>query len=365
MMKKIVVAAGKTLLVNGSASVRVLSGKAEVFGYTIIEKQQVIVREGKRQPFHVLENAEFHISLGANAAVQELETSTIPTSWKDVLQTVVAIQHKPAVVMVVGKADSGKSSFSTYLVNALVNGKNKVAILDSDLGQSDIGPPCTVAYGYAGKKVTDLYELQVSNAFFVGVTSAVQAVSRTIEGVVTMCREILQKAEADYVIINTDGWVDDENAVSYKLQLVNQLKPDLVVGIQGQEELGVLFSGMSGVVTCCVESSVAVENRVSEKRTKLRELAYAKYLRDAKVRSLFSSYMEIQEKNVIPKEPDKEKGILVGLQDSKKRFLGIGIMLEYNRDRRVMKVLTPVSSKPASIVIGRIRLDPELKELPL
>ncbi|XHH07883.1 MAG: Clp1/GlmU family protein [Candidatus Bathyarchaeia archaeon] len=357
--------AGKTLLVNGPASVKVLSGKAEVFGYTIKESQQAIVREGKRQPFHVLENAEFHISLGANAAVMETEASTIPASWSEPLQAVRTIQEKPVVVVVLGKADSGKSSFSTYIVNRLVDGNSKVAVLDGDLGQSDIGAPCTVAYGYTTKKVTEISELKVSNAFFVGVNSPVQAVARTIEGVVAMLREILQKAEADYVVINTDGWVEGELAVKYKLQLVNQLKPDLVIGIQIQEELKPLLSSLNTVPTFLVESSKAVSERNPEKRTKLRELNYAKHLKDAKVRSLFSSYMEIQEKNVLPKEPGKEKGILVGLRNSRKRFLGIGILLEFNRARRVMKVLTPVSSKPASIAIGKIRLDPELKEEPL
>jgi polynucleotide 5'-hydroxyl-kinase GRC3/NOL9 len=359
------VEAGKTLLVNGPASVKVLSGKAEVFGYIIKETQQAIVREGKRQPFLVLEKAEFHLSLGPNAAVQEAETSTVPPSWNEPLQTITAIQKKPAIVMIVGKADSGKSSFSTYIVNKLIDGKTKVAVLDGDLGQSDIGPPCTVAYGVTNKRVTELYELKVANAFFVGVTSPIQAVTRTVEGLVTLHMEILQKGEADYVIINTDGWVEGENAVSYKLQLINQLKPDLVIGIESQDELKPLLSSIITVPTRSVESSVAVNERNPEKRTKLRELSYAKYLKDAKVHSLFSSYMEVQEKQVIPKEPGKEKGILVGLRNSRKRFMGIGILLEYNRVKRIMKVLTPVRSKPASITIGKIRLDPELKEEPL
>jgi polynucleotide 5'-hydroxyl-kinase GRC3/NOL9 len=363
-MKK-TVEAGKTLIVNGPSSVRIISGKVEVFSNVIKEKQQVIVREGKRQPFHVLENTEFHVSLGANATVKEEETTTIPTSWSEALQSVVAIQNKPAVVMVVGKADSGKSSFSTYIVNNLINGRIKVAVLDSDLEQSDIGPPCTIAYNYVTKRVTELCEVGMTNAFFVGVTSPIQAVNRSIEGLTVMYREIMQKKEADYVIINTDGAVEGESAINYKLQLVEQIKPDLVIGIQNQEELVPLFSGITTTSTCYIESSLTANGRSPEKRTKLRELNYAKYLKDAKVRSLFASYMEIQEKNILPKELGKEKGILVGLKSAKKHFLGIGIMLEYNRARQIMKVLTPVSIKPASITIGRIRLDPELREIPL
>jgi len=356
---------GKTLIVNGPASVKIISGKVEIFSNTIKEKQQVIVREGKRQPFHVLENTEFHISLGANATIQEEETNTIPTSWQEALQAITTIQNKPAIIMIMGKPDSGKSSLSTYIVNNLINGKTRIAILDSDLEQSDIGPPCTIAYNYITKKVTELCEPGMSNAFFVGVTSPIQAVNKSIEGLTTMYKEIMQKHETDYIIINTDGAIEGENAIKYKLQLVNQFKPDLVIGIQNQEELTPLFSSITTTATCCIESSPKANGRSPEKRAKLRELNYAKHLKDAKIRALFTSYMEIQEKNSLPKEPGKEKGILVGLKNSKKHFLGIGIMLEYNRTRQTTKILTPVSIKPNSITIGKIRLDPELREMPL
>jgi polynucleotide 5'-hydroxyl-kinase GRC3/NOL9 len=356
---------GKTLLVNGPASVKILSGAAEIFGYTIKENQCIIVREGKRQPFHSLEKTEFQVSLGANAAVQEAQASTVPESWNEMLQTIKNIQKKPAIIMVIGKVDSGKSSFSTYLINKLVDGKNKVAVLDGDVGQSDIGPPCTIAYGVTSKQVTEIYDLKVANAFFVGVTSPTQAVTRTVEGLINMYKEIMEKAEADYVIINTDGWVEGDIALNYKLQLINQIRPDLVIGIQTQEELKLLLSSIVMVPTRSVHSSVSVSERNPEKRTRVRELGYAKYLKEAKVRSFFASYMEVQEKQVIPKESGKEKGILVGLHNAKKHFLGIGILLEYNRAKRIMKVLTPVTSKPAGITIGKIKLDPELKEEPL
>ena len=262
------VEAGKTLLVNGPASVKVLTGKVEVFGYYIKESQSAIVREGKRLPFFAVEKTEFNVSLGPNAGVEEAEGSTVPASWNEPIQTILNLTKKPAVIMIVGKADSGKSSLCTYLVNKLVDGKRKVAVLDGDLGQSDIGPPCTVAYAATTKRVTELYEMKLSNAYFVGVTSPIQAVARTVDGLVSLEREILEKADADYVIINTDGWVEGEDAVGYKLQLINQLKPDLVIGIQSKEELKPLLSSIITVPTRAVESSVAVSERNPEKRTK-------------------------------------------------------------------------------------------------
>jgi polynucleotide 5'-hydroxyl-kinase GRC3/NOL9 len=134
------VEANRTLLVDGPASAKLVSGKAEIFGYPIKTSQRIVVREGKRLPFFAQENSAFDVSLGPNASVSETVGSTIPTSWRKPVEAVLALQKHPAVVLVLGMADCGKSSFCTHLLNSLIDGKSKVAVLDGDIGQSDIGP---------------------------------------------------------------------------------------------------------------------------------------------------------------------------------------------------------------------------------
>ena len=87
-----------------------------------------------------------------------------------------------------------KAVICTYLVNKLVEEKCRVAVLDGDLGQSDIGPSGTVGYAVASKPMTELYDLKLQNAFFVGVTSPIMAIAKTIEGLTAMKAEILQRA---------------------------------------------------------------------------------------------------------------------------------------------------------------------------
>jgi polynucleotide 5'-hydroxyl-kinase GRC3/NOL9 len=228
------VESNKTLLVDGPASVRLESGRAEVFGYHIKVASRIVVREGKRLPFAALEKAVFDVSLGANASVQETDGGTIPASWNKVVETVLSIQKRPVVVMVVGQADSGKSSLCTYLMNKLVEGKCKVAVLDGDLGQSDIGSSATVGYALTSKPMTDLYNLKLENGFFVGVSSPIVAIARTMEGLNAMKAEVLQR-QVDFVVVNTDGWVTGDIAVRYKTALNAALKPDVVVGVQMQD----------------------------------------------------------------------------------------------------------------------------------
>ena len=119
------------------------------------------------------------------------------------------LQIKPVIIMVLGASDAGKSSFCTYLLNKLVEGNRKVAVLDGDLGQSDIGPSATVGYAVAPKPVTELGNLRLQNGFFVGVTSPVNAIAKTIQGLTAMMKRASQK-QADYIIINTDGFISGE-----------------------------------------------------------------------------------------------------------------------------------------------------------
>ncbi|MFA5365746.1 MAG: hypothetical protein WC325_11250, partial [Candidatus Bathyarchaeia archaeon] len=93
---------GKTFLVDGPASVAVISGKAEVFGYLVKNTGRIVIREGKRLPFAVKENASFEVRLGKNAKAKEVDSDTIPSSWAEAFETLRKLQKKPAVVMVVG-----------------------------------------------------------------------------------------------------------------------------------------------------------------------------------------------------------------------------------------------------------------------
>lgn len=352
---------GKTLLVDGPASVAVVSGKTEVFGFQVRDAGKIVIREGKRLPFAVLEKADFDIFLGESASVEEVDGNTIPQSWIESADALAGLQKKPVIAMVMGKTDSGKSSFCTYLINKLVNEKQKVAVLDGDLGQSDIGPPCTVAYAFVTKPVTDLFTLKAENAFFVGFTSPSEAVDKTVRGIGLMKQEILAKA-ADFVVVNTDGWVEGEEAVKYKSLLAEALNPDAVFCIQQNDELAPLLAALEKFRKSMAESPLTVRQRNREKRRDLRELGYIKYLTDAKVKTWALKLLTIEEQDKAQIMQGGE-GLLLGLYDAQRKFLGIGILRKVDYVRNALKVFTSVSAKPASVAFGKVRLQENLKEI--
>jgi polynucleotide 5'-hydroxyl-kinase GRC3/NOL9 len=414
---------GKTLLVDGPASVIVTSGKVEVFGSMVGGTSKIVVREGKRLPFAVEEKATFDISLGEDASAEEADGNTIPSSWVKAFEELLKIQSKPATSMVLGAVDSGKTSFCTYLINGLLREKKKVAILDGDLGQSDIGPPCTVAYTFVTKPITDLFNLEAKNAFFVGVTSPNTAIKKVIEGLISIKREILS-SNPDFIVINTDGWIGEEEAVNYKIQLFKELNPHIIFCIQQKDELTPLLNALEKSMTIVVDSPSAVKQRSREKRRSLRELGYIKYLRNAKVQSLPLSWLKIEEdelfglsgahentrqarkiyellgmkplhlaelkdrisiiigrrrwinkdnikkaeeatkKKIVVIRKGEEEGLLMGAYNGERKFLGIGILQEVDYARKTLKIFTPASKEISIVALGKVKLDKNLKEIP-
>src|SRR3972149_5125094 len=284
---------GKTLLVNGPASVTVANGKAEVVVTTITTAGKVVIREGKQLPFSFEEPTTFDLSLAEKASVEEVDGNTIPTSWNEPYEELSNTQTKPPIVMVLGATDSGKTSFCTYIINKLTSQKKKVAILDGDLGQSDIGPPCTIAYASVTRPTTDLFNLQAKNAIFIGSTSPENAVDKVIEGLFLLKKEILA-VNPDVVVINTDGWIEGEKAVAYKMRLLERIKPDVIVCIQQKDELSPLLENLGQYKKVVVETSLAIGQRDKEKRKNLRELGYIKYLRNAKLQSFPLGWLKIE-----------------------------------------------------------------------
>ncbi len=415
------IAKGKTLLVDGPASVNHISGEVEVLGAKLRKGEKVVIREGKRVPFMVRKRAMFDLTLGEDASFEDVEGGTIPSSWDDALKEIKTCR-RPSTVMVMGEVDSGKTSFCTYLLNQALRMKWRAAIIDADLGQSDVGPPSTIGFSRVTASIKDLFEIEAERAYFVGLTSPSQVINRVIGGLVEL-KNTVEGADVDFLVINTDGWVSGEEAVSYKVGLTEKVAPDVVVGMQETDELAPILTALKDTKTLAIDPPPAIKKRSREKRRVLRELGYKKYLKKAKVRSFPSNWVRVERAllgtGTIPHEERMEKikemlgtipvyceetpttllivlrknswideerirrvedslekwtkvirdgeeeGLLVGLHDDRGTFLGIGVLVDIDYRRRVMKVYTPVTENVSTIRVGQIKLDKSGREIGL
>jgi polynucleotide 5'-kinase involved in rRNA processing len=188
------------------------------------------------------------------------------------------------------------------------------------------------------------------------------AVAKTIEGLAALKAEILEKP-IDFVVVNSDGWVTGGAAVDYKLQLIKELRPDFVVSVQVEDELRPLVANLDDTSVIMVEPSSSLNQRSAEKRKSLREMTYAKYMKNAKLRCYPLSQLTIEPRKSLPKYQEREKGLLVGLYGSGSKFLGIGVLREINHLRKVLKIQTAISAKPQRLVFGKVILNEKLQEI--
>jgi polynucleotide 5'-hydroxyl-kinase GRC3/NOL9 len=418
---KHIIEKGKTLLVDGPASVSLISGEISVLGAPLQLEETLIVREGKRLPLWVGTKATVELRLGEGASVNEADAGTVPSSWAEAEKELLSLD-KPVTVTVIGSVDSGKTSFCTFLVNMAVNEKLRTAVIDADLGQSDVGPPSTVGFNFIAEPVKDLFEIEAQDAFFVGSASPSGAISKIIDGLTFLKAKVMDQG-ADFVVINTDGWVEGEEASAYKIRLAETLDSSAVVGLRQKNELNQILDALNDIKVVTIESPQLVQPRNREKRKLLRELSYKKYMKGAKMQSFSLGWVKVknsllgsggqmhrkrletlnnllQKRSVYSEETvaailvvlkrnealteeqvkaaedyfgkrikvileGDEEGLLVGLKNEENNFLGIGILHEVDYKRKTLKVYTPVNQKPFMLCFGQIKLNKNFREIGL
>ena len=411
---------GKALLVDGPARVNLLSGKASVFGASVKPKAQIVIRKGKRVPFEFPVDSRIELALGNSAYYETIEGNAIPFSWKKAANEILSYK-KNSVILVLGGVDSGKTGLCTYIANSLLTSKRKLAFIDGDLGQSDVGPPGTVSLSFVNEPVFDFFKFPSDEMRFIGATSPRGRVALILDAVVSLKRIALEM-KADFIIINTDGWVEGDGAVDYKVRLVKALAPDIVLAIQRKNELSPVLKAIDAFKVLTIESPVNIRNRDRETRRLLRESAYKKYLKEPKVRSFPLSWIKIEGnlklnsdsepllknkvekmlgkrvlycedtpkcivlvfrkdvdledeqkkkleshlgKRVVVLRQGDETGLLVALENAQGKILGIGTICDVDFDRRTIRINTPVEGPISGIKIGKIKLNSEGHEIGL
>jgi len=408
---------GKTLLVDGPARIKILSGMAEVLGAEIKPEMTVIIRRGKRLPFEAHPEFEAELFMGEKASYVETEIDAIPYSWRETAKNILS-EKRSVTALILGGVDSGKTGFCIYLANSALKANREVAIIDCDLGQSDIGPPGTISLCFVQKPFTDLFTLFPDNSVFIGVTSPSRVVDEVLDAAGRLKAEALRK-DGDLLVINTDGWIDGDDAIKYKVRLVETVNPDYIVAIQKSDELDPIVSSLGERNIVTVDSPENIKKRDRETRKLLREFAYKKHLKGSKIRcfplswvdvegslnlngekrtrleeklqntlgaeilyyeetpqclvlvlsnnvkldekAIKSVEMEIGKKLFVLREGD-EKGLLVSLESSQGKMLGVGTIHSVDFRNMVIKICTPVEDTVSKIKVGQIKLDQEGNE---
>ena len=244
-------------------------------------------------------------------------------------------EQEPIILFLLGGVDVGKTYTATALANRFYEQGLKVAVVDADVGQSDVGPPCCIGMGILEREIQTLSEVPLYKLYFVGNTSPYGCMRECVSGAATAVWEA-KKRKAGVIIVDSTGWIEGAEAKLFKLFEIRTIEPSLVIAIEKEDELGHIIPHLNTKVIS-LQSSSEARCRTREERRALREEAYDSYFRAAQNRafelSIFTEHME--------------KGTIVGLfggvcnrGDGAEEFLGLGILVEIDYEREKAVVLT-------------------------
>jgi polynucleotide 5'-hydroxyl-kinase GRC3/NOL9 len=193
---------------------------------------------------------------------------TVTAEWQEVAERLAASARRPLVVLVMGAMDTGKSTLCAFLARFLFERGRRVAVVDADLGQSDIGLPTTIGVGFVERPIERLREIAFRAAYFVGATSPVGHLLPTVVGTKLMVERALAMG-AEVVIVDTDGLVHGGVGWALKHYTFEAVRPTHVVLLQRAGELAHYQHQWQGIVWTEV-ISVPVPEAVVPKSREMR-----------------------------------------------------------------------------------------------
>jgi polynucleotide 5'-hydroxyl-kinase GRC3/NOL9 len=204
-------------------------------------------------------------------------------TWRSVTDDIVATGR---TAMIIGRVDTGKSTFCRHLASAALKRGLKVGIVDADVGQSWIGPPTTVgmkvvepAAGWFSAAGEPSPVLLPDSFYFVGSVSPERHLLQTTVGVKRMA-EAATSSGAELVIIDTTGLADGPIGRALKSSKIDLIRPDHIVCFQRGSELEALIRGVEANRCCRIhrlEPPRGVKKRNQNSRRIYRQEQFSEY----------------------------------------------------------------------------------------
>ncbi|XP_078164326.1 pre-mRNA cleavage complex II protein family isoform X1 [Carex rostrata] len=170
---------------------------------------------------------------------------TIPPSWSEAAEVIrSAISPPGLVVAICGPKNSGKSTFSRFLLNTLLRRYKRVAYLDTDVGQPEFSPPGCISLHIVDDLIKDLGNSSVrapERSFFFGDISSKRDPEAYLNCVYNLYDYFIAHFRSNEtednpesvlpLIINTPGWVKG-TGYDILVEMLRYVSPNVVVQLR-------------------------------------------------------------------------------------------------------------------------------------
>lgn len=272
-------------------------------------------------------------------------------SWKG-----LAGKLRGGVSVFIGMSDAGKTTLIRYLAERLLSMGEPLALVDSDIGQSSVGPPGTVSMRTFARP-GDLGRLGPARMVFVGTTNPARNIPAVVEAARRMV-EAAKEAGAGTILVDTTGLVQGGLGKALKLAKIRAIGPEAVVALERERgELEHIVSRLEGVRVYRLRASRHARRRTAPERKRNRAARLEGYLgrsRMLKLKTGRPEFLSVRGERV---DLDSlEQGTVVAL-NREEETLALGVYM--GREGRRALIRTPLHDARGlrRVIIGEMKLD--------
>ncbi|MDH3539366.1 MAG: Clp1/GlmU family protein [Acidimicrobiia bacterium] len=264
--------------------------------------------------------------------------------------------RRRGVVLLLGTADTGKTTFARQLLAAAIAAGKRAAFVDADISESTVGPPTCVGLKWINDP-TDLDDLgRADRLQFVGSIKTAGLVLQQV--VATAALVDLARDRVDLVVVDTSDDVSGVTGQTLKYHKTELTRPEAVVAFQRGAEMGPIVGMLRRFFGSDVEEAPvspgirsATPHERSADRVKHFEAELTPPLQAWRVRpTVFAPTLPAG------LDPARLDAMLVGLQDGEGSTLGLGVLRE---DEGILRVLTNHGEGMRGLRLGSMRIDLE------
>jgi len=237
----------------------------------------------------------------------------------------------------------------------------RVSILDLDVGQSEVGLPATIALGTATHPVKSLCETEPQALCFVGSITPAPVTEKILTGVQKLLA--LTGRREGPLVVNTDGWVEGDGALQYKVRLADAVRPDATILMGENDKTRRLIeeaAQRSRILK--VEKPSFAYTRSREERKRLREQAYYRHLKGGTVKEFLLSKVRWSCSDA-EKIPRQNVNLLVGLLGKTGLLQELGVLKSADPSRGKAWIYCGICTDVESIEVGMVRVREDGREL--
>lgn len=290
----------------------------------------------------------------------------VPAAWEQ-----IPVSGLRGTIMVIGAPDVGKSTFARYLYQRLSAStvlpqepsqpekpsRTRVAYLDGDPGQSELGPPSTLTLCFDLPPVDRFPRDEQMRRYFIGSVSPRGHMLPMLVGAFRLVQAAFE-AGSSCIVYDTSGLIDpSRGGQALKQAKIELLRPVTLIAIQREQELEPILMPLRRsrrVRLITLEPSPAVHRRDVPRRQNHRRDQFAHYFT-----SSHPLVVDWTNTAVFPL-PRFSLNRLVAFEDAAGFTQALGIVTQIDRSSRHVTLLTPLRDLEAvnALRLGDLALDP-------